>query len=107
MESRYGVYAYLSGDEVVYIGKDKSIDLHKRHKEHFKASLNREQWIDIVLQKEELKYVVLATAINEEIMNTIESVLISEYQPKYNVRIPGLEKQRKEEYERWKENFKD
>lgn len=102
MNHNCGIYGYVEDGEVVYIGKDEYISVNARHKEHLKESGATTQWINMVLRKKELGYVVLATCLNSDIMNELESYFINEYKPKYNIRITGLEKERKKEYVKWK-----
>lgn len=109
MSYKFGIYGYHKDGEIVYIGKDKEIDLNTRHKQHTKPSTIDEQWINTAIAYEGLEYIVIVGDIlNEDIMNDIETDLITRWEPKYNIRIPGMEVQRKEEYEQWKkENLKD
>lgn len=83
--NKFGIYGYLNLEgEVVYIGKDSSLHTNHRDIEHKSDSHLHRQLINKKLREEDLEYIILATCINKEFMNFVESRAIEYFKPKYN-----------------------
>jgi len=88
-----GIYCYKdlqNNNSIVYIGKDASIDINKRHKDHFYPSKYDEQVINRVLQNnpDRYSYEVLKEWNMEEhhpkTASLLEKLYIRRYNPKFN-----------------------
>ena len=89
MEYNRGIYGYFDKESknVVYIGKDSHIDKHHRKTEHLCPSRYNTQKINMILQKNPLRYIyfVLATHIkSEKELNFMEKSFIKMFNPKFN-----------------------
>lgn len=84
-----GIYGYFdtNTNKIVYIGKDSHIDKKHRHTAHISPSRYDKQKINMILQKNPLRYAycVIATHIkNEKELNFLEKYFIKYFNPKFN-----------------------
>jgi len=85
-----GIYAYVDtmDNSVVYVGRDSSIDKHRRHNEHMRPSLYNEQKINQILQNNpnryEYKKVFVFDDITDTELNQLEMQQIALFNPKFN-----------------------
>lgn len=90
-----GIYCYkdsLNDDEIVYVGKDSSIDLNTRHKRHHYPSRYDDQVINRVLQSNPDRYsyhILKQGEWDEKLLNVIEILYVHRYSPKFNYTIGG------------------
>lgn len=80
----FGIYAYVSNSgEVLYIGKDKAIDVHKRYNDHISPSVKNDQGVNKYIQTDgvanTVKYMVMCLCADEIEMCNIETMYIMFY----------------------------
>lgn len=80
----YGIYAYRKTDgTILYIGKDKNINVNRRHLDHLAPSKKDEQAVNQYLQKNLEKgfitYEVYALCADQDEMDNMEICLILFY----------------------------
>ncbi|MCS5736929.1 hypothetical protein [Herbiconiux daphne] len=81
---KFGIYAYITDkDEIIYIGKDRGIDTHKRYRDHIAPSCYDDQAINKYIQTpgvaKRVRYMVLAICADEVEMNNLETIYILFY----------------------------
>ena len=84
-----GIYCYIDrkDNKIIYIGKDSSIDIHKRHNAHFYPSNYNYQKINQVLQNNPDRYiyqVLVWDVATQDRLNALEIQYIRQLQPKFN-----------------------
>lgn len=82
--TQYGIYAYRKTDgTILYIGKDRHIDINRRHLDHLAPSKKDEQAVNQYLQKNLEKgfitYEVYALCADQDEMDNMEICLILFY----------------------------
>lgn len=84
-----GIYCYIDrkDNKIIYIGKDSSIDIHKRHNDHFYPSNYNYQKINQVLQNNPDRYiyqVLVWDVATQDRLNALEIQYIRHLNPKFN-----------------------
>lgn len=84
-----GIYCYIDNknNDIVYVGKDSSIDKNVRHKSHLSPSRYNYQKINQILQNniDRYSYHILAFDVDtEERLNALEIQYIRQLKPKFN-----------------------
>ena len=90
-----GIYCYKdtqNDNEVIYVGKDSSIDTNTRHKKHNYPSRYNQQVINRVLQNNPDRYtyhVLKEGDFDENLLSALEILYVHRYSPKFNFTIGG------------------
>ena len=90
-----GIYCYKdtqNDNEVIYVGKDSSIDTNTRHKKHNYPSRYNQQVINRVLQNNPDRYtyhVLKEGDFDEKLLSALEILYVHRYSPKFNFTIGG------------------
>ena len=90
-----GIYCYKdtkNNDEVVYVGKDSSIDKNTRHKRHHFPSRYDDQVINRILQNNPNRYtyhILKQGDFDDKLLNALEIIYTRRYKPKYSFTIGG------------------
>ena len=89
-----GIYCYeeIKTGEIVYIGKDSTIDKNTRCRQHFQKCRYSHQPINRVLQNNRGKYqyrILKQGDFSQELLNVLEILYIRRYSPKFNYTIGG------------------
>jgi group I intron endonuclease len=84
-----GIYCYTDNqtNEIVYIGKDSHIDIHRRHKDHTGKWAYNVQHINKVIQNNPNRYtynVMLEGELSDKLLNAFEMAFIKKHDPLFN-----------------------
>ena len=84
-----GIYCYTDNktNEIVYIGKDSQIEIHRRHKDHTGKWAYNIQHINKVIQNNPQRYsykVLLKGNFSDKLLNGFEMAFIKKHNPLFN-----------------------